>query len=191
MLLSCSQISEDPGFLYSMFNLIAQVPALVRRSPIESLLVAALLVVLSYFIVPLTAAAIVTEPQADKALALTIAAMQNETVPYGHLPPAGPGGAFYVKVVTASAYNSLPEQTDSTPFITASGTHVRRGVVAANFLPIGTQITIPDYYGDEVFVVEDRMNARYQNNVDIWMEDYADAKQFGRRSVKIHVYSGE
>jgi 3D (Asp-Asp-Asp) domain-containing protein len=46
-------------------------------------------------------------------------------------------------------------------------------------------------YGDKVFVVEDRMNARYQNNVDIWMESYAEAKKFGRRSVEIHVYTGE
>jgi 3D (Asp-Asp-Asp) domain-containing protein len=173
-----------------MFSLLAQVPAFIRRSPIESLLVAALLVVLSYVIVPLTADATAPEPEEDRATPLFIAAMQNETVPYGHLPVAKLRGPFYTKIVVASAYNSLPEQTDSTPFITASGTHVRHGVVAANFLPIGTLITIPDYYGDEIFVVEDRMNARYKNNIDIWMESVSEAKKFGRRSVRINVYTG-
>ena len=32
-----------------------------------------------------------------------------------------------------TAYSSTPEETDSTPFITASGSHVRNGVAAANF----------------------------------------------------------
>ncbi|MEK7183028.1 MAG: hypothetical protein AAB776_00150 [Patescibacteria group bacterium] len=173
-----------------MFNLLAQVPALVRRSPIESAIIAVLIVVLSYVIVPLTAGAKAKEPSEDRSVALAVAAMQNETVPFGHLPVSKVGGPFYVKVVTASAYNSIEAQTDSTPFITASGTTVRHGVIAANFLPIGTQVTIPDYYGDQIFVVEDRMNARYTNNVDIWMENIADAKRFGRRSVKIHIYTG-
>jgi 3D (Asp-Asp-Asp) domain-containing protein len=174
-----------------MFTLIARVPALIRRSPVECLAIAVLIVVLSYVIVPLTATgAEVDEPAEDRSVALAVAAMQNETVPFGQLPKSGLRGPFYTKVVQVSAYNSLPEQTDSTPFITASGTHVRHGVVAANFLPIGTRVTIPDYYGDQIFVVEDRMNARYQNNMDIWMESVADARSFGRRNVRINIYTG-
>ncbi len=172
-----------------MTNLFTQLPSFIRRSPAECLAITVLLVVLSYVIVPLTAGARSTEPAAERATALMVAAMQNKTLAFGRLPQAGLRGPYYVKTVIASAYNSVPEQTDSTPFITASGTHVRRGVIAANFLPIGTQITIPDIYGDEVFVVEDRMNARYQNNVDIWMEHVADAKRFGRRTVRIYVYT--
>ena len=61
-------------------------------------------------------------------------------------------------IVEASGYSSTHDQTDDTPFITASGTYVRDGVVAANFLPIGTVIKIPDLYGNKTFVVEDRMN---------------------------------
>src|SRR4030042_3654518 len=38
-----------------------------------------------------------------------------------------------------TAYSSTPEETDDTPFITASGNYVRPGVIAANFLPFGTQ----------------------------------------------------
>ncbi|MDP3003980.1 MAG: hypothetical protein Q8N43_00505, partial [Candidatus Azambacteria bacterium] len=36
--------------------------------------------------------------------------------------------------VVLTAYSSTPDQTDDTPFITASNTRVRDGIVAANFL---------------------------------------------------------
>jgi 3D (Asp-Asp-Asp) domain-containing protein len=91
--------------------------------------------------------------------------------------------------VSASAYSSSVDETDDTPFITAAGTYVRDGVVAANFLPIGTAIKIPSMYGDKVFVVEDRMNTRYQMNVDVWFPSKELAKQFGRRTVKIEIVS--
>jgi len=91
------------------------------------------------------------------------------------------------RTVTITAYSSTPEETDSTPFITASGTHVREGVVAANFLPIGTAIKIPELYGDRLFVVEDRMHERNSDKVDIWMPTKAEAKQFGKQTTRIVV----
>jgi 3D (Asp-Asp-Asp) domain-containing protein len=92
---------------------------------------------------------------------------------------------FYTVVV--SAYNSEVGQTDASPFITAQGTHVRDGIVASNMFPFGTALKIPALFGDKIFVVEDRMNARYQNNVDVWMESHADAVHLGRRTVQIEV----
>jgi 3D (Asp-Asp-Asp) domain-containing protein len=92
-------------------------------------------------------------------------------------------------MVSASAYSSSVDETDSTPFITAAGTYVRDGIVATNFLPIGTAIKIPDIYGDKIFVVEDRMNTRYWMNVDLWFPSKELAKQFGRKTVKIEVVS--
>lgn len=92
---------------------------------------------------------------------------------------------FYM--VEVSAYNSEVGQTDDSPFITAKGTHVRDGIVATNMFPFGTAIKIPALYGDKIFVVEDRMNTRYQNNVDVWMESKADARKLGRRLVQIEV----
>ncbi|MDX1535397.1 MAG: hypothetical protein R3346_01415 [Candidatus Spechtbacterales bacterium] len=89
--------------------------------------------------------------------------------------------------VPISAYSSTHDQTDATPFTTASGTRVRDGIVAANFLPIGTKIRIPDYYGNKVFVVEDRMNARYWKKVDIWMPTRGEALQWGVRYATIEV----
>jgi len=92
-----------------------------------------------------------------------------------------------VRVVQASAYSSTPDQTDSSPFITAKGTRVRDGIIAANFLPFNTLVRIPEIFGDKVFVVEDRMNSRYSNHIDIWFPDRQSALEFGRRTVTIEI----
>ncbi|MBD3252034.1 hypothetical protein GF380_06350, partial [Candidatus Uhrbacteria bacterium] len=57
--------------------------------------------------------------------------------------------------VPMTAYTSRPEETDDTPFITADGSHVRDGIVAANFLPFGTKVRIPSLFGDQIFEVHD------------------------------------
>lgn len=89
--------------------------------------------------------------------------------------------------VVITAYSSTPDQTDDTPFITASNTWVRDGVVAANFLPFNTRIVIPEIFGDKVFVVEDRMHRRFGNRVDIWFPSRALAKRFGIKKAEIIV----
>ncbi len=98
-------------------------------------------------------------------------------------PKASPG----TYIVSATAYSSTVDQCDASPFITASGTHVRDGIIAANFLPFGAKVKIPEMYGDKVFVVEDRMNQRYQSRIDVWMPSRGEALQFGVRTVKIEV----
>jgi 3D (Asp-Asp-Asp) domain-containing protein len=92
-----------------------------------------------------------------------------------------------VKRVYITAYSSTPEETDDTPFITASGKEVRDGIVAANFLPIGTKIRIPELFGDKVFVVEDRMHPRITDVIDIWMPTKDEAKQFGKVYSEIEI----
>jgi 3D (Asp-Asp-Asp) domain-containing protein len=90
--------------------------------------------------------------------------------------------------VVVTAYSSTPWETDDTPFITASGTEVRDGVVANNLLPFGTRIRIPELYGDKIFTVEDRMHLRksiYQ--VDIWFPYTSEAINFGVKSASIVV----
>ena len=86
-----------------------------------------------------------------------------------------------------TAYSSTPEETDDTPFITASGERVRDGIVAANFLPFGTEVRIPELFGDKVFVVKDRMHRRKTNFVDIWMPSKQLAKEFGIHQTDIEV----
>jgi len=92
-------------------------------------------------------------------------------------------------LVTITAYSSTPDQTDDTPFITASGTHVRDGVVAANFLPFGTKLRIPELFGDKVFEVEDRMNRRYAKRLDIWFPERQLSDNFGVREARIVILS--
>ena len=94
--------------------------------------------------------------------------------------------------VQISAYTSTPDQTDASPFITANGEHVYWGGVAANIIdtdgrniPFGTKIMIPKLFGDQIFTVNDRMNRRYRNNVDIWFHDITDAREFGRKTIEV------
>lgn len=90
-----------------------------------------------------------------------------------------------------TAYNSLPEQTNDQPCITANGFNVcEHGIedtIAANFLRFGTKVRIPDLFGDRIFIVRDRMNQRYPDRVDIWMLEKLDAIQFGIRKARIEV----
>ena len=81
--------------------------------------------------------------------------------------------------VWLTAYSSSPDETDDTPFVTASGERVRDGIVAANFLPLGSAIQIPEIFGDRIFVVKDRMHSRKTDFVDVWMSSKQEAKEFG------------
>jgi len=82
--------------------------------------------------------------------------------------------------MTITAYSSTPDQTDDTPFITASNSWVRKGIVANNFFPFGTKIRIPEYFGNKVFVIEDRMHWRKSNeHVDVWFSSRQQATNFG------------
>lgn len=90
--------------------------------------------------------------------------------------------------VAMTAYTSAVEECDADPFTAADGTTTYDGMVAANFLPFGTKVRIPELFGDKVFVVHDRMNARYTYRVDVWMKDKKVARQFGlHKSVKIEI----
>lgn len=90
--------------------------------------------------------------------------------------------------VPMTAYTSAVEECDDTPFIAADGTRTYDGMVAANFLPFGTKIRIPDLFGDKVFTVHDRMNSRYGYRVDVWHETKSQAFKFGlKKAAKIEV----
>ncbi len=93
----------------------------------------------------------------------------------------------YTTWVGTTAYSSAMNQTDDSPFITANQTVVRDGIVAANFLPFGTRVKIPELYGDKEFVVADRMNKRYHKKMDLWMPTYDAAIAYGYKYVEIEV----
>jgi len=92
-----------------------------------------------------------------------------------------------IKVVV-TAYSSCPYETDNTPLITANGSEVKEGIVANNLLPFGTEIRIPELYGNKVFVVEDRMSAKKgYYHVDIWFPSKEQAIRFGAFKTYIEV----
>ncbi len=104
--------------------------------------------------------------------------------------------------VVATAYSSEVGQTDSTPCIPAMYTFnlceyfKKNGVedtVAANFLPLGTEVRFPDIYGDKVFIVRDRMNAKYngKSRIDFWKKDRGGAVKFGVNRMKMEVLEKE
>lgn len=101
--------------------------------------------------------------------------------------------------VVATAYSSEAAQTDDTPCIPADGydlcAHYEEfgegNTIAANFLPLGAQVKIPELYGDKVFIVHDRMNKRYgAGRIDIWMPSREEAVAFGVKRFKIEYYGG-
>ncbi|MBD3248399.1 hypothetical protein GF382_03895 [Candidatus Falkowbacteria bacterium] len=98
----------------------------------------------------------------------------------------------YVRNVVLTAYNSEVAQCDSSPCITANGFNVcKHGIedtIAMNGIRMGTRIRIPELFGDRVFVVRDRMNAKYDSSRgDIWMISKDEARQFGVKYALIEV----
>jgi 3D (Asp-Asp-Asp) domain-containing protein len=90
--------------------------------------------------------------------------------------------------VIATAYSSTVWECDDTPFITASNTQVRDGIIANNLLPFNTRVKIPELYGDKIFVVEDRMHylkSPYQ--IDLWFPSHEAATDFGVKRTYIEV----
>lgn len=104
------------------------------------------------------------------------------------LPEKSRPAAIKTIRMDATAYTSRPEETDGSPFITADGSVVRDGIIATNVLPIGTKVRLPTIYGDKIFEVRDRMNARYTYRLDVWMSDYNEMIHFGiKRNIPVEI----
>lgn len=90
-------------------------------------------------------------------------------------------------LVIVTAYSSTPDQTDASPFITANGTYVQDGVLACNFLPFGIKVRFPDFSGDKIFSVEDRMAKKNSHKMDVWMPSRYEALQFGVKYLRYEI----
>ena len=87
-------------------------------------------------------------------------------------------------LVTATIYHAVPEQTDSTPFITASGAlieeccpgdhrwlAVSRDLEALGFVFCAkVRITGAGQF-DGIWIVQDRMNRRYVRSIDLLVDE--------------------
>jgi len=106
------------------------------------------------------------------------------------LPVSAPpiGDVAKTMTVILTGYSSTEDQTDSTPFTTASNKQVRDGIIANNFLSFGTKVRIPEVFGDKVFEVDDRMNRRKGNDhFDVWFSTTEEAIHFGAQTAMIEV----
>ena len=94
--------------------------------------------------------------------------------------------------VTASAYNSLANQTEGDPNITAFGDTLKPGdkyiAVSRDLMRRGlkynTPVKIDTFQG--IYWVKDKMHYRWKNKIDIYMgNDVKMARKWGRRKVNI------
>jgi len=126
------------------------------------------------------------------------------TEPYG--PHMATRPTFQVR---ATGYNSHAAQTDSTPFITATGARTQMGIIAvsrdllAEDIPYGSLVRLKDMgnYHDgrgfgkhqdfldeqDVFIVEDTLHWRKQNQIDVWFPELSQAREWGVRQVELEL----
>lgn len=88
--------------------------------------------------------------------------------------------------VTATAYSPRVQETDSTPWETATLTRCVEGrtlAVSQDHMDwLGRRVYIPGY---GVRVVEDLMNKRYKDRIDFFIENTAKAARFGKKKLKV------
>ena len=109
------------------------------------------------------------------------------------VPAACVAEAERTLVVTASAYNSLPEQTVGNPSVAAWGDVLEPGVkaiaVSRDLLELGlvrgARVRIEGLPGE--YAVLDKMARRWSRKIDIYMgDDVEAARTWGVREVRIH-----
>ena len=96
-------------------------------------------------------------------------------------------------IVTATAYNSVRQQTDSRPSVAAWGDRLKPGMKAVAVSPDlveeglnrGAILRIEGLKGE--YVVLDKTASRFSKRIDIYMGvDVKKAKQFGVRQLRIY-----
>jgi 3D (Asp-Asp-Asp) domain-containing protein len=101
--------------------------------------------------------------------------------------------ALFIGTLTLTSYRSVPEQTDSSPWITSNGQRVNENGVAVSqdmhkrfggFLDYGDVIYIE---GIGFKVVNDLMNPRHKKCIDIWVKSIKEEKIIGVQRVKVWI----
>jgi len=123
------------------------------------------------------ASASLPETAAEKSLA------SKPAVPDANPIKANESVASASQTYTATAY-SLRGRT-------ASGRPVSRGVIAADpsVLPIGTRVRVEAGSFSGEYVVADTGGGVRGRRIDIWTPSVREARQFGRRAIKLTVLS--
>lgn len=91
---------------------------------------------------------------------------------------------LFYKEVDITVYTSQKEETDDTPYITANMSKVKPGgmAVSRDLLEVlggyGKRVVVKGY---GIFVINDTMNKRFTNSIDIWGGDLKAALNHGRQ----------
>ena len=67
---------------------------------------------------------------------------------------------------------------------TASGVWPQVGMAAADHLPFGSKVTLPD---GRILTITDRFGGRYSDRLDIFLNSEAECWQWGRRWLKCKI----
>lgn len=96
--------------------------------------------------------------------------------------------------MTVTSYRSVPSQTDNSPYVTSIGEKVNKSGVAVSQDLLKRGVV---KYGDILYiegyglkVVNDTMNPRLKNHIDIWVATYGEEKQVGTRKLLIYKVKG-
>ena len=85
--------------------------------------------------------------------------------------------AVFWQVLNCSAYCHSGNRT-------ASGVWPAVGMAAADHLPFGTKVTLPD---GRILTITDRFGGSYTDSLDIFMASEQECWQFGRRNLVCEV----
>lgn len=104
-----------------------------------------------------------------------------------------------VAIVTATIYHAVPEQTDSTPFVTASNKIINEGnpqghrwIAVSRDLEdlgfvFGTKVCIEGAgHLDGIWEVQDRMNRRWRRRIDFLVNKELKGGKW--KNVKIYIH---
>lgn len=91
-----------------------------------------------------------------------------------------------VRDVTVTSYNNKVAQTDSTPNVTSTNRPVREGMVAVSrdlitkgIVKHGDLVNISCF--DKWYIVDDVMNKRYTNRVDVFLFDKKESMKINKK----------
>tara|TARA_R100001460_G_scaffold40385_2_gene75469 strand:- start:4 stop:351 length:348 start_codon:yes stop_codon:yes gene_type:complete len=107
-------------------------------------------------------------------------------------------------LVTATVYNAVPNQTDSTPLITASNKHidadnpgkhrwlaVSRDLEAYGFV-FGAEVCVENAGSmNGIWTVEDRMNKRFTNKIDFLVDNNIVLGKWNNVKITLNKYRND
>lgn len=135
-----------------------------------------------------------TPPQSRRlALAVAVLAVPTMLAGWARLSDDAEKRNAIALLVTASAFNSTRAQTDAHPTVSAWGDTLEPGMraiaVSRDLIPLGLDhgavVRIEGLEGE--YVVRDKMAARWEKRIDIYMgDDIAAAREWGTRKLTIY-----